>query len=139
LLASHGLHWTDTQIAALSEQIVTRTLADNERVPLREALRTLRQESETVLGRFGLTFIQSLTTEMDAIDGWETTAEFLEIANEKSNAELRIAAASALLALLDYEDTQYHDDLHYLAAHPELDDVNAVIATRVLAWLGKTT
>ncbi|MFN8449948.1 MAG: hypothetical protein U0521_15520 [Anaerolineae bacterium] len=51
---------------------------------LRRALADLIAESEQVLAGWNLTFRQSLDTEIDAIPGWTSTAEFLEIANEKS-------------------------------------------------------
>ncbi len=50
-------------------------------------------ESQALLReRFGLSFGDSLAADMQTIGGWQTTADFLDIANEKSNAELRITA-----------------------------------------------
>jgi hypothetical protein len=90
------------------------------------------QESEAVLVQWGLTFQQSLDTPMDKIPGWETTAEFLELANEKVNAELRITLGAALTLALGGE-TRYVPYLRYLAAGDYGDET--VIARRVLDFV----
>ena len=70
-------------------------------------------------------------TQMDAISGWETTADFIELANYKSNAELRISAGSTLLLML--AETDY---VPYLLAVIDADDgimdVDAALAQRAL-------
>ena len=86
------------------------------------------QELET---RFGLSFAQALARDMGAIGGWETTAEFLELANHKSNAELRIASASSLLAFLGNDAGVAHL-LAIVVADAGVEDVEAMIARRAL-------
>lgn len=138
-LAAHGIALTDTEVEQIARAAATRTSLDDERIDrIRAALGELIAESETVLARMGLTFAQSLDTGMDQIAGWETTAEFLELANEKVNAELRISTGSALLVALG--DLTYARALLFLverafgdAAHSLVQpDLDAVIARRVL-------
>ncbi|MEP7293700.1 MAG: hypothetical protein ABI835_18070, partial [Chloroflexota bacterium] len=81
-----------------------------------------------VLRRWNLSFEQSLDTEMTEIPGWESTAEFLEIANEKANAELRISTGVSLVAALG--DWRFERELRFLAGRA--DDLDGVIAGRVL-------
>jgi hypothetical protein len=71
---------------------------------------------------------------MGDMPGWETTAEFLDIANEKSNAELRISAGSALILVLG--DDRYKDYLTFLVENPALDDVSAIMAKRIFDFIG---
>lgn len=99
---------------------------------LHDALWAMVGESVQELeARFGLSFAQSLARSMDAIGGWETTAEFLELANHKSNAELRIASASSLLAFLgNAVGVAYL--LAIVAADAGVEDVEAMIARRAL-------
>ena len=91
------------------------------------------EQSEKVLARWGLTFQQSLDTPMDKIPGWETTAEFLELANEKVNAELRITLGAALVLALGGE-TRFVPYLRHLADGDYGDET--VIARRVLEFTG---
>ena len=83
--------------------------------------------------RFGLTFAESLAkTDLSEVSDWQTTAEFLEIANHKSNAELRISAGTSLMVLLG--DVRYADYLFtVIRVDSGLDDVDAMIAKRALA------
>lgn len=99
---------------------------------IQKALLELVAESETVLQeRFGLTFAEALATDMNGIGGWETTAEFLEIANHKSNAELRISAGSSLLTLTG--NAQFVEHLWAVIAEDAgVWDVDASIAQRAL-------
>ncbi len=90
-------------------------------------------ESEKVLAQWGLTFQQSLATQMDNIPGWETTADFLELANEKVNAELRITLGAALALALGGE-TRYVPYLRHLADGNYGDET--IIARRVLEFTG---
>lgn len=137
LLLDQGVKLTDAQMTALSAAGAAGDFSDPQLPALRVALLALISESETVLHTLQLTFPEALFTDMNTLSGWQTTAEFLEIANEKSNAELRIAGGVALLALLGAVDAHpaTREHLRLLAEHPELDDVNAAIAARVLAWL----
>ncbi len=118
----------DTMTFALRR--VENAPLDAEAEALRERLIDLVSESERVLAGWDLSFAESLLTEMGDMPGWETTAEFLEIANAKSNAELRIAAGSVLLAALgDLRRVPY---LLTAIAH-DPDEVETVAAKRLLA------
>jgi len=98
-----------------------------------QALIQAIEASEKVLSQWGLTFQQSLDTPMDKVPGWETTAEFLELANEKVNAELRITLGAAL-ALAVGGETRFVPYLRHLAAGDYGDET--VIARRVLEFAG---
>ncbi len=132
LLAARAVNLSDSELKALAQAVAHSTLsihADS----VRTALAAIIAESETVLRRWNLTFAESLATGMDAIPGWETTAEFLEIADAKSNAELRIAAGAALAVMLsDLRCAPYLLDVigHDAGAW----DVDAVIARRALLF-----
>jgi hypothetical protein len=130
LLAQRGIELNDAAIRALAEQVAAGQLPADLTDDLRAALAEVVTESEQVLARWNLTFAQSLATDMSAMPGWETTADFLEIANEKGNAELRIAAAAALLAALaDWRCAAYALD----AIDHDPHEIETVTARRVLA------
>ncbi len=129
-LASQGIDLTDAQDEALAYQIADRADLGEQGQTIRAALTTLISASETVLTRWNLSFQQSLDTEMTDISGWTSTAEFLEIANEKANAELRISTGAALLTALG--DPRYAPDLLFLVKRG--DDVDSIIARRVLLF-----
>ncbi len=131
-LVSRGVHFTDADAEKLAGEIVAHGELSEISAKVRAALVDLVAESYAALERWNLTFQQSLDTEMSDIPGWETTADFLVIANEKTNAELRISTGAALLAALG--DPRYEADLRFLAARP--DDLDGVIARRVLEWVG---
>jgi len=90
------------------------------------------EASEQALATLGLTFVESLDTPMDNVPGWETTAEFLELANEKINAELRITLGAALALTLGNEQ-RYVPYLEHLAAGDYGDET--VIARRMLDFV----
>lgn len=129
LLAGKGVELTDADIEMLVERIVERKALREKAMATRLALGELVAESESVLAGWGLTFEQALDTEMGAVPGWESTAEFLEVANEKSNAELRISTGSILLVALG--DEQQKSRLRFLASRE--GDLDGVMAARVLA------
>lgn len=135
LLHDNDVTMTTQVMQQLGDAVATR----EQLLPIGEAIviatRMLVQESIAVLtDRFGLSFAQALMTDMNAIGGWETTAEFLEIANHKSNAELRISAGSALLAFLGSSD--FVDALWAVIAEDGgIWDVDAIIAQRALCHL----
>lgn len=132
-LAGKGVELSDEDVDMLVERIVGRKALREKAMLLRLALGELVAASEGVLAGWGLTFEQSLDTEMGDVPGWESTAEFLEIANEKSNAELRISTGSILLVALG--DEQQKARLRFLAARE--GDLDGIIAARVLALLEK--
>lgn len=131
LLADNGVMLTADETLEVAQAIANRT--SHPKLPvIREVMNTLVKDSLDLLeNRWGLTFLKSLYAEMDDIDNWDTTAEFLEIANEKSNAELRISAgASLLVAVGDLSFVPYLINvIHYDRGAM---DVDAVFAKRAL-------
>lgn len=132
LLVARGVELTEAGIQALAEQIATGQPAGELVKAMRTALIDIAAESEQTLARWNLTFAQALGTTVADMPGWETTAEFLELANEKSNAELRIASAAALLAALG--DLRYADHLLAAVTH-DPHEIETVTARRVLSRL----
>jgi hypothetical protein len=130
-LKGHGVELSDAEAEALAHDLAAHKPLSAKAQAIRAALGDLVTESETVLARWNLTFQQSLDTEMKDIPGWESTAEFLEIANEKTNAELRISTGASLLVSLGV--LRYAPDLLFLVERGE-DDLDAVIARRVLLF-----
>jgi hypothetical protein len=127
VLADHGVELQDSTIRAIGGN---PTQAPDD---LKAALVAAIAESETVLAQWHLDFATSLKTDMDALE-WTTTADFLALANEKINAEVRISAGSSLLLLLG--DRRHADYLlqaidHDLNTQGRLD-VDAMIARRAL-------
>jgi hypothetical protein len=137
-LESQGITITDTEAEAIANHIVKHEPLNEKAQAIRGALNELVAESETVLASWNLSFQQSLTTDMNDIPGWETTAEFLELANEKANAELRISTGSALLAALG--DLRHKGYLLHLVEQGENErqpDLDQVVARRVLLFASK--
>lgn len=133
-LAAHGVILSDAEAAEIASAAVERVPLTEKAQTARKALIELVAESERVLAGWNLTFEQSLDTEMGAIPGWTTTAEFLEVANEKANAELRISTGAALLVALG--DYRYTHQLLYIVEHSGADaDLDEVIARRVLLFV----
>jgi hypothetical protein len=136
VLADQGADLPESQLKSLAEA-AAQDQSHADLASVQTALRGAIHESLQLLESWGLSFSQSLNTEMGDMAGWDTTADFLTLANDKINAELRISAGSALLALLgdvsliDHVQTQ----ADYGAADPE--DVDAVIAARVLSRVGR--
>lgn len=134
LLGERGIELTEAQISRIAQGIASQTPPNPEALAVRDALIPLVAESEALLARWNLTFEQSLKTPMTDMPGWESTSDFLEIANEKANAELRIASASALIAALG--DLRYIAYLRQAIAH-DPDEIESVAARRVLQMIGK--
>jgi hypothetical protein len=133
LLAERDLTLTPAEITTIAAQLAGGGEVDDAMKTLRDRMIAIVAESEAVLAGWHLSFAESLKTGMEAMPGWETTAEFLEIANTKSNAELRISAGAALVTALG--DGRYAPYLLDLIEHdPDEEDVDAVIARRVLLF-----
>jgi hypothetical protein len=129
-LAAHGVTLTDADAERLAQDCAAGyPLSRPELVP---ALVEVVTESEGVLAKMGLTFIQALDTPMDRVPGWESTAEFLELANEKSNAELRITLGAALA--LAFGDGRFSAYLRHLASGDYGDE--SLIAGHILRFVG---
>lgn len=129
LLAERGISLTEARIQALAQQMADRALPDDA-AAICEALASIVAESMGTLAGWNLTFAESLRTDMNAMPGWETTSEFLEIANEKGNAELRIVSGAVLLAALD--DLRYTGELLAAIAH-DPDELETIAGRRVLS------
>ncbi len=99
-------------------------------------LQSIIRESEAALHEgFDFTFAESLYKTMEDVTGWTSTAEFLDRANDKSTAELRISTAALLLAFLG--DAAFVAHVHtVLAADEGTQDVDGVLAMRALQHLG---
>lgn len=146
-LLSHGVPLSDSEAAEIASAALRRETLTDKALAVQKALAELVSESESVLAGWNLSFAQAIETEMSDIPGWTTTADFLDIANEKANAELRISTGAALLvALGDYRSAPH---LLTIVQRSGADaDLDEVIARRVLlfasgiraddpAWLDK--
>ncbi|MCK6577471.1 MAG: hypothetical protein L6Q98_05130 [Anaerolineae bacterium] len=134
-LAAQGVVLSDADCEAVAGRIIRREALDSgHRGALMAALIGVIEASRGALAAWGLTFEQSMLSEIGDLPYWETTGEFLEVAAEKTNAELRISAGAAALAALG--DVRYGDLLLFLAAGQggEAADVEAIIARRMLGF-----
>ncbi len=90
---------------------------------------------KTLRDRLSVDFAGSLAADITQVADWQSTADFLSIANEKAGAEQAIMIASALLVACG--KSQYAS---YLIEVIEDDagalDVDAVIARRILLHVG---
>jgi hypothetical protein len=121
LLAQGGVLLSTQEVAALAAAAADRQPLPPTAERVRERLAELIHESEQELRtRFQMSFAQALASDMSHVHGWETTAEFLELANHKSNAELRISAASSLLLMLGDARFAHH-------AYAVIDDDNGLM------------
>jgi len=133
LLLSKGLPLSDADAAQIAATLVRRDPPDERMERLRPALIALTEESETVLAGLGLSFPAALRTEVADMPGWETTADFLALAEEKANAELRISTGSALLVLLGERRCGAHlAAVLDRAAETGQIDLDTIIAERAL-------
>ncbi|MCA0454184.1 MAG: hypothetical protein LCI00_09450 [Chloroflexi bacterium] len=130
-LGTQGFKLTDAEANRLaSERAAGKT--PERSIELVTALEGIVDESNAVLGEMGLTFESSLKADLSTLGGWETTAEFLDLANEKANAELRITLAAALdMAFVG--DERYAPYLLFLAGDDFGDET--VIARRILSFV----
>jgi hypothetical protein len=129
-LATQGFKLTDAEANRLATERVEGKIPQRS-LELVAALEEIVRESEAVLADLGLTFQTSFDADLSTIGNWQTTAEFLDIANEKSNAELRITLGAALdMAFVG--DDQYAPYLLFLAEGDHGDET--VIAQRILSF-----
>lgn len=135
LLVRQGIALNTAEERALAELAAGHHPLPENGAKICAALISLIEESLALLReRWNFSYAESLRAEMESIGGWETTAEFLEIANEKSNAELRISGGSSLLALLG-ERRFANFLLDVLAQDGGVNDIDAVFARRALLHL----
>lgn len=135
LLNEREIQLTTAAMDAIAQTAATKQPLSEQGDAVRDAIAVMVTESIGVLQRrFDLTFEQSLKTDMDNIGGWETTGEFLEIANHKSNAELRISSGATLLMFLG--DKRYSDALFtVIEVDGGVNDVDAMFAKRALSFI----
>lgn len=139
LLAERGAEMTDAEMRLIGQKAAAREALPEETEAARDALRRIVDESVQVLQGWNLDFATALKTTMTDIPGWESTADFLQIANEKGNAEIRISAGSALLSILgDASRARYCLQAvdHDLQTLDQLD-VDAIIAKRALLYASR--
>jgi hypothetical protein len=132
LLAQADIALSTSEVTALAAAAAERQPLPPVAERICERLADLIRESEHELQtRFQMSFAQALAADMSAVSGWETTAEFLELANHKNNAELRISAASSLLLMLG--DGRFaHHALAVVDHDGGVMDVDACFARRGL-------
>lgn len=132
-LLARGVPISDADADQMAAAIAEGKPAGDRHDAIIRALRDAVAESEGVLSGWGLTFAQSLDAPMDAIPGWESTAEFLALAEQKANAELRIATGAALLVAMG--DKTYAAHVLTLIERERRSgeiDLDTVIARRAL-------
>lgn len=134
LLGARDVTLTKAQMDAVANAITEKKALPDTVSAINNALADIIRESETELqDRFSLDFATALrTTDISAVADWESTADFLEIANHKSNAELRISAGASLMAFLG--DGRFgHHLLTVIDVDAGVNDVDALIARRALS------
>lgn len=133
LLKERGVSLTLAQMEAIGQASAGERDYPPQTETARRLLVELIEESLAYLQeRFGWSFGASLARDMTSIDDWQTTADFLEIANHKSNAELRISAGASLLVMLG-DVSWAHLLLDVIDADAGAQDVDAMFALRALA------
>ena len=135
LIQDRGTQLSLAKMQAIGDATATHSDYPADVDDIRQHLRALVGDSLTYLQeRFGWTYAESLAHDMTTITDWETTSDFLEIANHKSNAELRISAGATILVMLG--DATYAPYLlDVIDADGGSFDVDAVFAMRALAHL----
>jgi hypothetical protein len=135
LLAERGAKYDDVQLRQLTTD---PTFLNDEWHKIISAMQAIVAESVQFLAGWNLTYAQSLKTDMnDLAHLWQSTAEFLDVANQKNNAELRINGGSALLGLLSIPDVapQLLATVEYDLDHYRDFDIDGAIAQYVLCQL----
>lgn len=133
LIAERGADLPDAELKALAARAAQHAVNEGD-AQVVAALRDIIAESEALLAGWGLTFDQSVATGMEDMPGWDTTADFLSLANDKINAELRISAGSGLLVLLGDAYHARHALTTVKHGIHDPEDVDAVITLRALAF-----
>ena len=138
LLGQHGINLSKLEMDAIAETLTEGKALPENASAINNALYDIVQESITLLDdRFSLNFAKALeTTDISDVADWHTTADFLEIANEKSNAELRISAGCSLMVFLGDVRLANHL-LTVIRVDDGVNDVDAMIAKRALSYYAK--
>ncbi|MEO1288352.1 MAG: hypothetical protein AAFV93_11330 [Chloroflexota bacterium] len=134
LLGQRGVTLTKTQMDAIAQAIQNKQSLPDDTQAIIPAMQAIVHESITLLDeKFSLSFRHALqTTDISQVAKWETTADFLEIANVKSNAELRISAGTSILVFLG-DATLADHLLTVIEVDAGANDVDAMIAKRALS------
>jgi len=133
LLMQKGVELKDAEMQHMGEDVAAYRPMNTDAIQARNVMYDLVLQSLDVLDQWGLSYHKSLRTEMNDLK-WESTADFLELANEKVNAEIRISAGASLMILLGdlrhaiYAVQAIEYDLEALGVL----DVDAMIAKRAL-------
>ncbi|GAB5492267.1 MAG: hypothetical protein Phog2KO_24820 [Phototrophicaceae bacterium] len=138
LLGQRGVRLTKIELDAIGNALAEGQVLPDNISAINTALSDIIQESVDLLAeKFSLSVEQSLqTSTISDVADWETTADFLEIANEKSNAELRISAGISLMVFLG--DVSLADYLlTVIRVDAGANDVDAMIAKRALSHYAK--
>jgi hypothetical protein len=135
LIAERGLDLTEAAIQRLALDAASQGPNSEDAANVRRAMIAVVDESLAQLAQWGLDYPRALATPMDQMPGWETTADFLELANAKGNAELRISAGASLLAFMGEARFAWALLACYDHGHDDHEDVDAVIARRALAFV----
>lgn len=137
LLSERDIDLTTDDMEALAKAAADYQSLPGHGATIKIALEEMVTESLNVLReQFKLSFAEALATDMSAIGGWQTTAEFLDIANQKSNAELRVSAGSTLLVL--FGEAEFAPLLlDVIVDDAGANDVDGVFARRALAHLAR--
>jgi hypothetical protein len=137
LLDERNADFSDSELRDIADKVETHQPAGEKMLKIRAVMADVVMESVEFLAGWDLTFAQSLLTDMNALSAhWETTADFLDVANHKANAELRISAGSALIALLggsSHAGYLMQTIEHDLSVYGSLD-IDALIARRALLY-----
>lgn len=134
LLGQRGVTLTKSDMDAIAEALEQQHPLPANTQAICDALADIVRESVTVLDeQFSLSVEQALQIhDISEVAAWETTADFLEIANIKSNAELRISAGCSLMAFLGDVSLAEHL-LTVIKVDAGTNDVDAMIAKRALS------
>lgn len=106
------------------------------RKALKRTLTLLVNDSlDALQAGWGLDFAAALGAEAGALGPWETTADYLELANNKAELETRIVTGSALLVTAGRGE--YAKFLLEVIKHDAgALDVDAIVANRILRQIG---
>lgn len=134
LFIQRGVNLTKAEMDAIATALEKQQALPEKVASINDALADIIGESLTLLdNKFGLSFEQSLRTlDISDVAEWETTSDFLEIANEKSNAELRISAGVSLMVFLKDVRLVAHL-LTVIRVDDGINDVDAMIAKRAIS------
>ena len=139
LLCLQVCDWLAGEWTVAAAQSLISNDESRERPAFIDALKALVDENCSLLRRrWRLDFAKSLAADVTALEAWESTADLLQLANDKAEIEKRIVVGAALLVTCGVDE--YAVILHDVIAHDAgALDVDAVVAIRVLEERGITS